>query len=50
MLHILDRDPDDPKRFLDVLAHRVSFTSRKDKVLRCRLLENAPHALDVVLG
>ena len=49
-LHILDRDTYDSERFLDVLAYWVSFTGRKDKVIRFGLLENAPHSLDIILG
>ena len=33
---------------LDKLSHRMRLTGTKDKVVRLRLLENAPHALHIV--
>ena len=42
--------PNDLERFLDKLPNRVGLSSSKNEIIRCRLLEHAPHALDVVLG
>jgi hypothetical protein len=41
---------DNVEGFLDELSHGVSLSSGKNEIIGCRLLEHAPHALDVVLG
>lgn len=43
-------NPDNRKGFLDELSYRVSLPGGKNKIIGCRLLKHAPHALDVVLG
>jgi hypothetical protein len=41
---------DNVEGFLDKLSHGVSLSSGKNEIIGCRLLEHAPHALDIVLG
>src|SRR5262249_1410404 len=35
---------------LDKLAHAVALAGRQDKILRLRLLQHPPHALDIIAG
>src|SRR5262249_9195556 len=43
-------DPDDAERDLDQVAHRVRLPGRHHVIVGDRLLEHAPHRLDVVAG
>src|SRR5262245_38230476 len=43
-------DADDAERDLDEIAHRVRLPGRHHVVVRDRLLEHAPHRLDIVAG
>ena len=48
IVDVLNGRAKDGKRLLHKLADRVSLSGSQDEILRSRLLQDAPHALDVV--